>query len=362
MSRSHHALRHPALMLPTMMEMTRRFMSAHTSIAEASRPVAPVAWIGVYLELAKARLATLVVLTAVAGYVLAARGSADLATMLLTALGTALSAFGANILNQAWEVERDRRMERTRSRPLPAGRIRRSTAVAWGLASAAAGLSVLILAANGLTAALSLGCIVLYVLVYTPMKPRTSFNTLIGAVVGAIPPVMGWTAATGRLGVGAFILGGLLLLWQVPHFMALAWMYREDYARGGFRMLPSVDPSGGATSRLAFLYAAALVPLGVLAWAAGLSGNTFLAGSTVVGAAFALFGWRFLRDRTDAAARRLFLASLLYLPLVLGLMVADMDDRVARGAFVGHEPAVRTVAFVAANPPSSTLAADVVQP
>ena len=334
-------------------------MSVHTSVATTSRPIAPVALVGVYLELAKARLATLVVLTAVAGYVLAARGSAEIATLLWTALGTALSAFGANILNQAWEMERDRRMERTRSRPLPAGRLGRSTAVVWGVLSAAAGILMLDVAANGLTAALSLACILLYVLVYTPMKPRTSFNTLVGAVVGAIPPVMGWTAATGRLGVGAFILGGLLLLWQVPHFMALAWMYREDYARGGFRMLPTVDPSGGATSRLAFLYAAALIPLGVLAWADGLSGDTFLAGSMVVGAVFSLYGWRFLRQRSDAAARRLFLASLLYLPLVLGLMVADMDDRVARGAFVGREPTAHLVAVVAAKPPPSPLGTEI---
>jgi len=326
-------------------------MSAHSSVAASPRPVPPIALAGVYLELAKARLAALVVLTAVAGYVVAARGGAEMATLVWTALGTALSAFGANILNQAWEVERDRLMERTRSRPLPAGRVRRSTAVLWGLLSGAAGLTVLDLGTNDLTAGLSLFCILLYVLVYTPMKPRTSFNTLVGAVVGAIPPVMGWTAATGRLTVGAFILGGLLLLWQVPHFMALAWMYRDDYARGGFRMLPAVDPTGGATSRLAFLYAAALIPLGALAWADGLSGTTFLAGSTMVGVVFAFFGWRFLRQRSDAAARRLFLASLLYLPLVLGLMVADMDDRVAQGAFLGSEPATRTV-VVADGPPS----------
>jgi protoheme IX farnesyltransferase len=299
----------------------------------------PAAAVGLFLELAKARLATLVVLTAIAGYVVAARGGASLLAMTWTALGTALSAFGANILNQVWEVERDRRMERTRTRPIPSGRISRSTAAGWGVASSAAGVALLAVATNLLTAALSLACILLYVLVYTPLKPRTPLNTLIGAVCGAIPPVMGWTAATGRLESGAWILFGLLLLWQVPHFMALAWLYREDYARGGFRMLPAVDPGGGGTARFAFVYAAALLPLAAAGWAAGLSGQTFLVGSQLLGLAFAWTGWRFLTRRTDTAARRLFFASLLYLPLVLGLMVADMDDRVARGAFLGREPA-----------------------
>ncbi len=299
--------------------------------------------LGIYLELAKARLATLVVLTAVAGYVLAARGGASLSALAWAALGTALSAFGANILNQAWEVERDRRMLRTRTRPIPAGRISRSTAVVWGLLSAAAGVVVLA-ATNALTAALSLGCILLYVLVYTPLKPRTPLNTLVGAVCGAIPPVMGWTAATGRLEPGAWVLFGVLLLWQVPHFMALAWLYREDYARGGFRMLPAVDPDGAGTSRLAFVYAAALVPLAAIGWATGLSGTSYLIGSQVLGLAFAWLGWQFVRRRSDGAARRLFFASLLYLPLVMGLMVADMDDRVVRGAFFGYEPPVERVA------------------
>lgn len=335
-------------------------MTGQTPVVVAAVGEAPAgtraAMVGVYLELAKARLATLVVLTAVAGYALAARGGASLTVLAWVALGTALSAFGANILNQAWEVERDRRMIRTRSRPIPSGRIARSTAVVWGLVSGAAGVGLLAVTANLLTAALSLGCILLYVLVYTPLKPRTPLNTLVGAVCGAIPPVMGWTAATGRLESGAWILFGLLLLWQVPHFMALAWMYREDYARGGFRMLPAVDPGGSGTARSAFVYAAALLPLAAAGWAIGLSGETYLIGSQLLGLAFAWAGWRFVVRRTDAAARRLFFASLLYLPLVLGLMVADMDGRVARGAFVGHEPvAVQRVADAGDPAPAVAL-------
>jgi len=306
-----------------------------TSQTADSRPAAaPSAGrrLGFYLELAKARLAALVVLTAVVGYVLAARGSFDLVVLGWTVLGTTLTAFGANILNQWLEADRDQRMERTRNRPLPAGDVSRSTALVWGLASAAAGLVVLDLGTNRLTAGLSLFVILLYVLVYTPLKTRTPLNTAVGAVCGAIPPMMGWTAATGELELGAWILGGILFIWQVPHFLALAWMYREDYARGGFRMMPASDPDGSATGRAALIHAIALLPLtGALA-AAGVTGMTFLVLSQVVGLAFVALGLTFARRRVQLTARRLFLASIIYLPILLGLMVLDMDDRLARWA------------------------------
>jgi protoheme IX farnesyltransferase len=286
--------------------------------------------LGIFLELAKARLATLVVLTAVVGYILAARGAFDLPILLWTVLGTSLTAFGANILNQWWEADRDLRMERTRNRPLPAGKVSRTRAAVWGLLSSAAGLAVLDLGTNRLTALLSLSVILLYVLVYTPLKVRTPLNTVIGAVCGAVPPMMGWTAATGRLELGAWILGGILFVWQVPHFLALAWMYREDYARGGFRMMPAADPDGSITGRAAFIYAIALLPItGALA-AAGVTGVTYLVLSQVVGLGFAALGLAFARRRVRLTARRLFLASIIYLPILLGLMVTDMDDRLAR--------------------------------
>jgi protoheme IX farnesyltransferase len=294
-----------------------------------------------YLELAKARLAALVVLTTVVGYVLAARGSFSLAELMWTIVGTTLTAFGANILNQWLEADRDRKMERTRNRPLPAGRVSRPTAVSWGLLSAAAGLLLLDLTTNRLTAALSLFVILLYVLVYTPLKTRTPLNTVIGAVCGAVPPMMGWTAATGRLELGAWILGGILFIWQVPHFLALAWMYRDDYARGGFRMMPAADPDGSMTGRAAFVHALALLPItGALA-ASGVTGMTYLVASQVVGIAFAALGWAFARQRVRLTARRLFLASIIYLPVLLGLMVTDMDDRIAKmtGVFQLTAPA-----------------------
>lgn len=280
-----------------------------------------------YLELSKARLGALVVLTAMVGYALGAGGHLEPWVGLAAVVGTALSAFGANILNQWWEVERDRLMHRTRSRPLPSGRVDRGVALVWGLVTAAAGLAILALGTNALTTGLSLFVILLYVVVYTPLKVRTPLNTVIGAICGAIPPMMGWAAATGRLDAGAWILGGVLFVWQIPHFLALAWMYREDYQRGGFKMLPSVDLEGRLTGRLAFVYAAALLPITASLSAAGVTGATYLVASQVVGLAFLALGWVFLRDRSHQSARRLFLASILYLPVVLGLGVADMDHR-----------------------------------
>jgi protoheme IX farnesyltransferase len=287
-------------------------------------------WLRCFLELAKARLATLVVLTTIVGYVLGARESFELIILLATVTGTALTAFGANILNQWLEADRDLRMVRTRNRPLPSGRVSKGTALAWGLVSSSVGLVVLDLTTNRLTALLSLFVILLYVTVYTPLKVRTPLNTAIGAICGAVPPMMGWTAATGQLEIGAWILGGILFVWQMPHFLSLAWMYRDDYARGGFRMMPASDPDGSVTGRAAFIYALALLPVtGALALA-GVTGVTYLVLSQMAGIGFAFLGWTFARRRVRLTARRLFLASIIYLPVLLGLMVTDMGDRLAR--------------------------------
>ncbi len=307
-----------------------------------------------YLELSKARLGALVVLTALVGYALGTRGHLEPWVGLAAVVGTGLSAFGANILNQWWEVERDRLMHRTKSRPLPSGRVERRVALVWGLVTAAAGLAILALGTNLLTTGLSLFVILLYVLVYTPLKVRTPLNTVVGAVCGAIPPMMGWAAATGRLDTGAWILGGVLFVWQIPHFLALAWMYREDYERGGFRMLPTIDREGRLTGRLAFVYAAALLPITAALSAAGVTGGTFLVASQVVGLAFLALSWFFLRDRSQQSARRLFLASILYLPLVLGLGVADMNhhrDAAAPPSGAAVASLVRSAAPLTQTPP-----------
>ncbi len=295
--------------------------------ANGASPEARRSPLSLYLELSKARLGALVVLTAFVGYVLGSRYGFSLWVAAAVVVGTALSSFGANILNQWLEADRDRRMERTRHRPLPAGRVSPRQALDWGVLTALAGLAVLAVGTNLLTTGLSLFVILLYILVYTPLKVRTPLNTVIGAVCGAVPPMMGWTAATGHLGAGAWILGGILFIWQVPHFLALAWLYREDYDRGGFRMLPAVDDGGRLTGTFAFLYAAALLPITAALSASGITGGVFLVASQAVGLAFLGLGLFFLRRRTRRAARRLFLASILYLPVLLALMVGDMNHR-----------------------------------
>ena len=294
--------------------------------------------LGMYLEMSKARLSSMVVFSTVAGYLLSARSAGRVDHLIWTALGTALAAFGASIFNQIMETEQDAKMERTRNRPLPSGRIPRSRAIVYGWASSIAGVILLATLVNLLTAALALGVILVYTLVYTPMKTRTSANTLVGAVVGAVPPVIGWTAFSGRIEIGALILFGILFTWQVPHFLALAWMYRDDYARGGFKMLPAVDAIGRFTARTALIYALALQPLTLMIYAEGLSGMAFLIIAQVLGFTFALAALPFYRDRTRLTARRLFLVSIIYLPLLLISMVGDMDERVLNAAFAGAEP------------------------
>jgi protoheme IX farnesyltransferase len=323
-------------------------ISAQNTSQPISEPGTGRSLISDYLELAKARLGALVVLTAFVGYVLGARGEVSPWGLAAAVVGTALSAFGANILNQWREAERDSLMLRTRERPLPAGRISSRVALLWGVGTALIGLAVLAAGTNRLTTLLSLFVIIVYVLVYTPLKVRTPLNTVIGAVCGAIPPMMGWAAATGRLDAGAWILGGILFAWQIPHFLALAWLYREDYARGGFRMLPAVDQEGRLTGRLAFLYAAALLPITASLSAFGVTGGAFLVTSQAVGLAFVGLGWVFLRARNQPAARRLFLASILYLPVLLGLMVVDMDDRAVRGGAITVESSISRASDVGA--------------
>jgi heme o synthase len=287
----------------------------------------PTSALSVYLELTKARLALLVVLTAAAGFLVAAPASWRWGTLVATLLGTALAAGGSIALNQCCEVERDARMERTRHRPLPSGLLTRRHALAVGLGLSLAGVGLLAALVNFLTAALALAVVLLYVLVYTPLKPRTSFATLVGAVCGAIPPVMGWAAATGGIELAALILAAVLFLWQIPHFLALAWVYRDDYARGGFKMLPAFDPRGRVTSRMTVLYSAGLVPVAFAAAPAGLAGRVYGVGALLLGLGLAWFGLQFARQRSDLAARRVFFATLAYLPLLLALLAVDHTPR-----------------------------------
>lgn len=280
-------------------------------------------FLGNYAELAKARLSALVVLTTAAGFALAAQGALDWMRLFWTLLGTSLAAAGANAFNQFLEIEADARMRRTCRRPLPAQRVRRGHALAFALAMSLAGPLLLAVFVNPLTALLGAACLLIYVLVYTPMKRQSPLNTLVGAIVGALPPMMGWTAATGRLDFAAWLLGAILFLWQIPHFLALAWLYRDDYERGGFRMIPRLDRTGQMTAQVALLYTLALVSVTLFVPLAGLAGRFYAVGATVLNVIFVVLAVRMLWRRDDANARRLFLASVLYLPLLLGLMVAD---------------------------------------
>lgn len=300
------------------------------SESQASSPArcaGPWAHLGALLELSKAKLCALVVVTAAAGFVLGSPGSVDFSLLGLAMVGIGLAGLGANALNQWMEIDRDARMKRTAGRPLPTGRLSRREALVFAAVCAVAGPLILGVFVNGLTAGLAVGCELIYVLLYTPLKTRTPLNTLVGAVCGALPPMMGWSAAAGGLGFGAWILGAILFIWQIPHFLALAWLYREDYARGGFRMLPAVDGSGRLTCRLILLYSLLLAPLGLTVTLAGLTGPLFAAGSLLLGMGMIVVGVRLWRRRTNRDARIVFLTSVVYLPLLFGLMVVDAVPR-----------------------------------
>jgi len=275
-------------------------------------------------DLCKIRLNLLVLMTTAVGFILAGGPAADWWWRLTwTLLGTGLAAIGASALNQCLEVQRDARMERTRGRPLPSGAIGLRTAWALGLGASTAGPLLLVLLVNPLSAALATLCAAVYLLLYTPLKVRTPLNTLIGAVCGAIPPMIGWAAASGELGRGAWMLGAILFVWQIPHFLTLAWVYREDYRRGGFRMLPLEDPDGRRTGQVVLLYSLTLVPVSATLPLLGLTGGMYALAALVLGLALLGLAGRFYRTRSTPTARAVFLASVLYLPALLSFMVAD---------------------------------------
>lgn len=301
-------------------------MSRAQTISLTTRPSAALGLrqrIGLYMELAKARLSALVVLTTLTGYLLAYAGPLNLVHLLITLIGTTLAAWSANALNQWVEVDRDARMKRTCNRPLPSGRIQPIAAVVFALLCGVVGVGLLGLATNLLTAWLGLITIIIYVLIYTPLKTRSTLNTAIGAICGAIPPMMGWAAATGQLDAGAWVLGAALFAWQMPHFLALAWMYRQDYARAGYRMLPLVDGSGRLTGGASVLYSLALLPIGLVMSMVGTTGLLAAAASLALGGWVVWLAVNFAATRDVRTARRLFVASVIYLPLVMGAMVVD---------------------------------------
>lgn len=276
-----------------------------------------------FLALTKPSITRLVVGTAAAGYYLGAADHFDLARFANTLLGTALVAGGTNALNQWWERDVDARMHRTQTRPLPGGRMAAPVALTFALTIAAAGVAWLAWTVNGLTALLAAVTLASYVLCYTPLKKRTALNTLVGAVPGALPILGGWTAATDGLTVPAGLLFAVLFLWQLPHFLALAWMYREDYARGRLRMLSLEDPDGRRTGRHAVGWSVLLVGTSLLLTPLGLTGWAYAVAALALGAWLVVLSGRMARTPSVAVARRLFLASVVYLPVMLVVMALD---------------------------------------
>ena len=276
-----------------------------------------------YVALAKPRLNLLVVASAVAGYAMARGDTGNVPLLLATIAGTALVAGGASGFNQIIERDSDALMRRTRQRPLPDGRMTAAEAAAFSAALSLGGLLVLAAGVNLLSAAVALATLGSYAVVYTPLKRRTSFATVIGAIPGALPPVIGWAAAANVLSQGAWVLFGILFLWQLPHFLAIAWMYREDYARAGLPMLPVLEPDGRSTARQAVVYSAALLPLALAPTLVGMSGSVYFAGALVLTLLFLAMSIRFALTRAVRDARRLFFTSIIYLPVLWALMIAD---------------------------------------
>jgi protoheme IX farnesyltransferase len=238
-------------------------------------------------------------------------------------VGTGLVAGGASAFNQVIERDLDALMKRTRARPLPDQRLQPIEGVLFATAMTLAGLLAIVVSANLLAAAVALATLLSYVVVYTPLKRRSSFGTVIGAIPGALPPIIGWAASSGALPREAWTLFGIMFLWQLPHFLAIAWMYRDDYARAGFPMLPVLEPDGRSTGRQSVIYAAALVPVSLAPTLMGMTGHVYFAGALALGLAFLWLTVRFARTRAMRDARQLFFGSVTYLPVLWILMIAD---------------------------------------
>jgi protoheme IX farnesyltransferase len=265
----------------------------------------------------------LVVVTSAGGYYLGASGRLDWLGMASAVTGTALVAGGAAVLNQVVERTTDGLMERTRLRPLPAGRLAPDDARTFGVGLASAGVVLLGWGTNLLAAFIALATLAIYLMIYTPLKRRSPAATLVGAIPGALPPLIGWTAGHGAASLGGWTLFAIVFLWQIPHFMAIAWMYRDDYRRASFPMLPVIEPDGKRTGRQAVIYAAALVPASLTPTMAGVAGWTYLTVALVLGGVLLCLAALFLRERSDRSARVLFFASITYLPLIWAAMIAD---------------------------------------
>jgi protoheme IX farnesyltransferase len=276
-----------------------------------------------YLELTKPRITWLILMSAAVGYFFGHHGAWNVLLVLHTILGTALIASGTAALNQWYEREADRKMRRTADRPIPSGRLSADRALAFGILLSIAGFVELAWGVNLLSGLLGLFTLLSYLFLYTPLKQRTPLSTLVGAFPGAMPPIIGYAAASGVLDAQAWTLFAILFLWQFPHFLAIAWMYREDYERAGILMLPVVQPSGEGTARQIVLYSLALIPVSMAPSVLGMSGKFYLFGALALGLWYLYSGVRAALDRTILRARSVLMVSVIYLPLIYGLMLLD---------------------------------------
>ena len=279
-----------------------------------------------YLELTKPRITWLILMSTAIGYFFGWDGTLNGWLLLHTILGTGLIASGTAALNQWYEHDADAKMLRTNKRPIPSGRVNATNALWFGIAIAALGFVELSWGVNLLTGLLGLFTLVSYLFIYTPMKQKSWLSTTVGAVPGAMPPMIGFAAAKGALTVEAWILFAILFLWQFPHFYAIAWMYREDYGRAGIRMLPVVEPDGNSTSRHMVAFSLALIPVSLLPAFYAMSGKFYLVGALMMGMAFLYASWQVFSDRSLLNARGVLKASVIYLPLLYCLMVLDRTN------------------------------------
>lgn len=292
--------------------------TSHAAVADVTHTKASD-----FLALTKPRLNMLVIVTAAVGYYLGAASRLDLLTMVHAIGGTALVAGGSAAFNQLWERRVDALMERTRTRPIAGGRLSTSEAFWFAALLSVAGLVWLALGTNWLATGVALLTLLTYVVVYTPLKLKTSFATVVGAVPGALPPMIGWAAATDALSREGWVLVAIVFFWQMPHFLAIAWLCRDDYGRAGFPMLPVIEPDGRSTAYQVATYASALVPVSLTPSLVGLAGPTYFLIALLLGLGFLYFSLRFAFTRTRRDARALFLASITYLPVLLAVLLID---------------------------------------
>lgn len=285
----------------------------------------------VFLELIKPRITMMVLLTVAVGYFSATPAAASALGLLHVLIGTAMSCSGSGALNQYLERDVDIFMDRTRFRPLPAGRISSGMAALIGALLSLGGVFYLAATVGALAAAVDALTLLTYLLMYTPMKRVHPLSTLAGAVPGALPPVIGWTAASGEIGAGAVVLFAILFLWQVPHFLAIGWMYRDDYAKAGFPMLVVIDRNGDATARLMLVYAVTLMPVSLMLVGSASAGHLYFWSAVAAGSVYVVAAWRAGQERSRESARRLLLASVIYLPVLIGTLFIEQVWRWVQG-------------------------------